>query len=180
MWEKYYDRDTKALPRPSPQLFGPVDDRQSLSTGLCLGAVLPAQERFGEIIGLVSDPSGAAVPNVQVTITNKVTSRVLATQTGATGDYIFRNVDPGTYAIRFEAQGFNRLQVADVALPLGKTLRVNAPFDDCQRRTGPGGEPAPPLMIPRTAPWPTISRPISSTSCPKPAASRIWPSRPCW
>ena len=57
-----------------------------LIMGLCLGAVLPAQERFGEIIGLVSDPSGAAVPNVQVTITNKVTSRVLATQTSATGD----------------------------------------------------------------------------------------------
>jgi hypothetical protein len=114
--------------------------------GLCLSALAPAQERFGEIVGSVTDPSGAAVPNVQVTATNKATARVLETQSGATGDYIFRNVDPGTYSVRFEAKGFNRLQVADVVLALGKTIRVNAPLTVATAEQALVVSEAPPLI----------------------------------
>ena len=40
-----------------------------------------AQERFGEINGAASDPSGAVIPGVNVMLTNKGTGRVYTTKT---------------------------------------------------------------------------------------------------
>lgn len=113
---------------------------------LALGMPALAQERFGEIIGTVTDPSGAAIPNVQVFLTNKGTARVLETQSGPTGEYNFRNVDPGTYSVRFDAKGFSKMQVSDVILPLGKTLRVNAPLTIASTDTALVVSEAPPLI----------------------------------
>ncbi|HEU0121755.1 MAG TPA: TonB-dependent receptor [Bryobacteraceae bacterium] len=93
---------------------------------LCLGTMLLAQERFGEIIGTATDPTGAVLPNVNVKVTNRATLRVVETTTGAQGDYNVPNLDPGRYSIRFSLKGFANYEVADVALGLGKTFRVNA------------------------------------------------------
>ncbi|MBI2687456.1 MAG: TonB-dependent receptor [Acidobacteria bacterium] len=90
--------------------------------------MLSAQERFGEIIGTATDPSGAVLPNVSVKVTNKTSLRVVETTTGNSGDYSVRNLDPGRYSVRFMAKGFGTYEVADVALLLGNTLRVNAPM----------------------------------------------------
>src|SRR5437016_8052176 len=65
--------------------------------GLCLG--LWAQERFGEITGVVTDPSGAAVPNATVTLTDKDTNRTITLKSGSTGAYIATNLEPGRYKI---------------------------------------------------------------------------------
>lgn len=93
---------------------------------LCLGAVLTAQERFGEIVGVATDPSGAVLPNVNVKVTNRASLRVVETTTGNTGEYSVRNLEPGRYSVRFSVKGFANYEVADVALGLGKTFRVNA------------------------------------------------------
>jgi carboxypeptidase family protein/TonB-dependent receptor-like protein len=86
------------------------------------------QERFGEFNGHVTDPSGAVLPNVAVTITNRETNRVYTAQTGSSGDFVVRNLDPGRYNLRFEAKGFTPYEVADVNLLVGKTLTINAPL----------------------------------------------------
>jgi hypothetical protein len=99
-----------------------------LPVALCLVAFLSAQERFGEINGTATDPSGAVLPNVTVKATNKGTARVVETKTDGSGQYIFRNLDPGRYTVRFEVKGFVTQEIADVNLLLGKTLRVNAPM----------------------------------------------------
>jgi hypothetical protein len=93
-----------------------------------LAANLPllAQERFGEFHGVASDPSGAVLPNVTVTATNNTTGRVYTTKTGGDGAYIIRDVDPGRYTVRFEAQGFSRFEVPDVNLLVGRQLKVDA------------------------------------------------------
>ncbi len=95
---------------------------------LTLPAVLTAQERFSELTGTATDSSGAVLPNAQVTATNKGTGRAFATQTGASGQYVIRNIEPGRYSVRFELKGFTTYEVADVNLLLGKTLRVDAPL----------------------------------------------------
>lgn len=94
----------------------------------CLSAMLSAQERFGEIVGTATDPSGAVLPNVNVKVTNTATLRVFETVTGAAGDYAVRNLDPGRYSVRFSTKGFAAYEVSIVDLGLGKTLRVNAPL----------------------------------------------------
>lgn len=106
-------------------------DKLLLKAGayLCLAAATAyGQERFGELNGTATDPSGAVLPNVQVKATNKGTSRVFPTQTSASGQWVLRNLEPGRYSVRFELQGFTTYEVADVNLLVGKTLRVDAPM----------------------------------------------------
>ncbi len=95
---------------------------------MLLGLAAWGQERFGEINGTATDPSGAVIPNVTVTVTNKGTGRVFQTQTGADGRYVARNLEPGRYSVKFEIQGFSTHEAADVNLLLGRTLIVNAPM----------------------------------------------------
>jgi hypothetical protein len=96
-----------------------------LPIALMMGA-LYGQERFGELSGTATDPSGAVLPNVSVRVTNKASLRVVETTTGGNGEYNVRNLDPGRYSVRFEVKGFAVQEVPEVALGLGQTLRVNA------------------------------------------------------
>src|SRR5215510_4603895 len=61
--------------------------------GVCFG--LWAQERFSEINGVVTDPSGAAIPNATVTLTNKDTNRSVTLRSGSDGSYLATNIEPG-------------------------------------------------------------------------------------
>lgn len=107
---------------------------------------LLAQERFGEIVGTATDPSGAVLPNVNVKVTNRVSLRVVETTTSGAGEYSVRNLDPGRYTIRFEVKGFMTQEVADVALSLGKTLRVNAAMTVARAEQTVQVTEAPPLI----------------------------------
>jgi len=89
---------------------------------------LLAQERFGGISGTVFDASGAVLPNVAVRVTNRDTGRLAETETGIGGTYAFRDLAPGRYRIRFSLHGFADIELADVPLRLGQTLRANAPM----------------------------------------------------
>jgi len=92
---------------------------------LCLSTLSIAQERFGELTGTATDSSGAVLPNVNVRVTNKATARVVDTTTDGSGQYVVRNLDPGSYKVRFDVKGFSPLEVPEVNLLVGKTLRVN-------------------------------------------------------
>ena len=94
---------------------------------VCLLAFpVAAQERFGELTGVVTDSSGAAIPNASVTITNRTTNRSLVFHTIADGTYLARNLEPGRYSVRFEAKGFATYEVPDINVLLGKSLKVDA------------------------------------------------------
>jgi hypothetical protein len=86
------------------------------------------QERFGELNGVATDPTGAVLPNVKVTMTETATKRVYETRTTEQGAYVVRNLEPGTYTVSFESQGFSRLEVPNVVLQAGRVLTVNGPM----------------------------------------------------
>ena len=86
---------------------------------------MSAQERFGEINGVVTDPSGAAIPNATVKLTDKDTNRVVIVRTGQDGAYLATNIEPGRYKIRVEATGFAADEIPDVNLFVGKTLKID-------------------------------------------------------
>src|SRR5262245_18678895 len=121
-----------ARPQILKNLGGSMDSGSKYVRAFALACVLttipPAwtQERFGQISGIASDPSGAVLPNVNVAITNKATQRVFTTRTGANGEYVAYDLEPGRYALRFEHSGFNPFEVPDVNLLVGKSLRVDA------------------------------------------------------
>ena len=73
-----------------------------------------ARERFGSLAGIVKDSSGAILPGVTVTVTNKVTQRVYSAVSGSDGSYRVLDLEPGRYTVRFELSGFATSDVADV------------------------------------------------------------------
>jgi len=85
-----------------------------------------AQERFGNFLGVVTDPTGAAMPDVTVTLTNKDKNRVLTTKTDANGAYFFRNVEPGHYRFAFERVGFSRFEVPEALVSVGQEIKIDA------------------------------------------------------
>src|SRR5262245_64002450 len=95
-----------------------------LVAGLLSGAAT-AQALYGSIVGNVTDPQGAVLTAVSVTITNTGTGLKLNTVTDDTGAYIFRNLLPGTYSISLSAKGFKDIQQEDVIVTAGNPKRVD-------------------------------------------------------
>jgi hypothetical protein len=84
-----------------------------------------SQLNLGHIYGVVTDPSGAVVPNATVTVTDveRGVSRNLTTDTA--GNYSAPSLTPGTYSVRVEAKGFNNAQRSDIAVGVGQELRID-------------------------------------------------------
>lgn len=98
-----------------------------------LAPVLMAQSAgTSGLAGVVTDPSGAAIPNVTVTATQLATGQVRTATTGTDGGYKFSLLQPGDYKVRFVASGFKTAEVAQVTLnvtetpELDRTLEVGA------------------------------------------------------
>jgi hypothetical protein len=87
------------------------------------------QESTGNIAGTVTDPSGAVVPDVSVTITNLANHRVYTTRTVGDGTYRMQDLAPGRYSVVFEKSGFSRYDVTDSSVLVGKTLRLDAAME---------------------------------------------------
>ena len=60
----------------------------------------------GKIAGTVTDPSGAGIPKVSISITNTAQGTETKVTADEHGDYIFPSVPVGTYDILFQAKGF--------------------------------------------------------------------------
>jgi len=90
------------------------------SVALFVPRFVQAQASAG-ITGTITDPSGAVVPNATVTIRNEGTSVADHTTTGSAGTYAFRGVNPGTYSVTVEAQGFKKNVQSGVIVEVSKT-----------------------------------------------------------
>ena len=79
---------------------------------LVVGSV-PAlgQAATGTIVGVISDPSGAAVVNAEVKLTDPTTNSSQTTKTNEVGRYTFINVSPGTYDLAVSATGFTQSRI---------------------------------------------------------------------
>ncbi len=103
---------------------------------LVLTALSFAQGYFGSVSGVVTDPSGAAIPNARVTLTDQEKGFTFNGKSDNVGRYIFRAVPPGVYKVLVEAPGFAqqektniRVDVstnpsADLRLTIGSTTSV--------------------------------------------------------
>src|SRR5258708_5963098 len=75
-----------------------------------------AQTSSGAISGRVTDASGAAVPNAEVRLVNQATNDARALMTRDAGDYIFPDVQPGTFKLIVKANGFKQYERTDLHL----------------------------------------------------------------
>jgi hypothetical protein len=81
------------------------------------------QRTRSELVGTVTDSSGAAVPRADVTITNTKTGVTQTTKTSDIGEYRFPELIPGTYTLRVESQGFKTQNVQPFQLYIDQTAR---------------------------------------------------------
>src|SRR4051812_15971072 len=66
-----------------------------------------AQTETGSVTGTVSDPSGAVVPHAQVTLTSVGKQFTRTTTANANGQYSFQSLQPGTYEVTVNGQGYS-------------------------------------------------------------------------
>lgn len=84
-----------------------------------------AQEVYGSIFGTVTDPSGAVIPNADVTITDLSKNTKFETHTNGTGDYRVDHLIPDNYSVIVSATGFSTATVPSVVLYANTAPRVD-------------------------------------------------------
>ena len=86
-------------------------------------------QTLGTIIGAVTDDTGAVIPGVEVEITNEGqgTSSVVVTQSD--GSYRLPSVQPGSYSIRIEVEGFRAHLVENLQVEVGSILTYDATLE---------------------------------------------------
>ena len=82
-----------------------------------------AQSPLGVVTGLVTDPSNAAVPNAELTLTHTKTSVKQTAHTNASGSYSFPNLTPGVYRLTGAAAGFKNFETAEFPVDAYRTVR---------------------------------------------------------
>ena len=85
-----------------------------------------AQSVNGRILGSVHDQQDSAVAGARVTVTDTLRNISHATVTDDAGDYVVDDLQPSTYKVVIEAQGFNGFQAQSVPVEVGKDVRVDA------------------------------------------------------
>jgi hypothetical protein len=100
--------------------------RKTLSIAfLLLAFALPlaAQSLTGTVSGTVKDTQGGVLPGVTITLAGKTGSRSAVSD--AEGNYRFAAVDPGSYSITAELQGFRPKRQDNLVVSIGKSTDVH-------------------------------------------------------
>jgi Carboxypeptidase regulatory-like domain len=88
-------------------------------------STLIGQVISGDVVGTITDASGAAVPNVTVTAINDATGIKTTVTSNSAGEYRFTNLLAGTYTITATASGFGTTTLKNVAVVLNTTATQN-------------------------------------------------------
>src|SRR5437762_4160970 len=107
-----------------PSLQTSLRLRNCLLLAILCSSMALAQRDLGTIIGTITDPQGAAVPNAKVTITEDATGLTYEITSSGEGEFIRPLLKPGTYTVTAEAAGFRRVAQQNVVLVGGDRVGV--------------------------------------------------------
>ena len=96
--------------------------------GICLFLFADGNARAqdeGQIVGVVTDPTGAVIPNVAITATEPQTNLTRAAVTDASGHYELHSMRPTAYTISAEGAGFKKMTESGVRLEANQSLTFN-------------------------------------------------------
>src|SRR5579859_7251513 len=96
-----------------------------VAVAVSIPTMVSAQGTSGRVVGRVSDPAGAVLANVKVTLVNEGTSVSRDTKTNGTGDYDFVEVPVGTYRLEFDLTGFKKNLRRNVTLDINQVITLN-------------------------------------------------------
>jgi hypothetical protein len=95
--------------------------------GLALTAL--AQEQTGSIKGKITDTEGFPLPGAFVYIDSPAMLDIRTYITSETGIIQFRSLPPGTYKLTVEMPGFKTVNIEDIIIRVGKTVRYMIVMD---------------------------------------------------
>ena len=96
-----------------------------LFAAMLAASSLCAQIQTGRILGTVTDPNKAVVPNARVNVTQETTGQLKAIATNEVGEFVATPLDPGLYTVEVTAAGFQATQVRRVEVVVGQSARVD-------------------------------------------------------
>ncbi len=101
---------------------------------ILIGALAAYSLAFGQgttsrLIGVVQDPSGAAVTGATVRLTNEGTNQSFAARTADNGSYFFEALQSGAYSVSVEASGFKRFVSKNNRVTIGQPSTVNVTLE---------------------------------------------------
>src|SRR5689334_13261841 len=92
---------------------------------LWLSITVFAQAPVGNISGVVSDPTGAVIPNAKLSVTSLSRRGKRTVVSNESGFYLISTLLPGEYQLVAESPGFAKYTVDRVVAAVGQTTRVD-------------------------------------------------------
>jgi hypothetical protein len=99
--------------------------------GLLSISFILATSVFGQttsLTGMVTDPTGAAIPNAAITIANGETGLQRSTTSDSQGRYTMQQLVPGTYKLTAKVPGFTDVEINNVELLVNEPATVPLVF----------------------------------------------------
>jgi hypothetical protein len=78
-----------------------------------------------QLAGIVTDNTGASVPDVEITVTSIATGVERKVTTNESGSYTLPFLPPGEYRITLQKQGFQKISRDNVRLEVNQTARID-------------------------------------------------------
>ncbi len=91
---------------------------------LCLAGLAAAQTDTARLVGTITDPTGAVIPNATITLTDPANGRVVTAQTSDSGSYALNALPIGNYHLQVQKEGF-RTATADFPLEVSQVLEIS-------------------------------------------------------
>jgi hypothetical protein len=96
---------------------------------LAVWAVPAHAQAIGSIFGKVTDPTGAVLPGVTVTVTGTGLQQPLTAVTSESGTYEFPSVPLGTYSVMFELANFKKALRQNVVISTGFNAEIDSKLE---------------------------------------------------
>jgi hypothetical protein len=96
---------------------------------LALLTVCAKAQTSGEITGVVTDGSGAALRGATVSVINKATNAARQVPTNSEGVYSFPSLPPGVYSVKIEQPGFKTLLRDNIELQVQQVARIDVSLE---------------------------------------------------
>ncbi len=96
----------------------------SVAVALCGAGVTEAQQTLGGVSGTVTDASGGALPEVQVTIVDEGTHLTRSASSNSAGGYAIPNLPIGSYTLTFTRTGFSTAKFPGIVVQADRTVTL--------------------------------------------------------
>jgi hypothetical protein len=92
-------------------------------------AVKAQTSNSGLVMGTISDKANALVPDASIELLNTATNETKTTTSGASGEYVFPNVPPGTYTLKISKAGFATITFGNIRVDVTKSYTYSATLE---------------------------------------------------